>query len=390
MASHESTGAVSQRLISLDAFRGFTMAGMILVNNGGDGAHTYPQLVHSYWNGCTFTDWIFPFFLWISGMSTTYAMAVRKSRGASNRDLVLQVLRRSALIFIVGVLLNGFPFGLLGNSAFSLATWRIPGVLQRIAVCYLIGSLFYMYMPSRRFWMVILGLFVSYWAMMQFIPVPDVGAGSWERGKNFAAYVDQLVIGSHAYFRTYPWDPEGIVSTLPAIATFLLGLLAGDYLRKASPGREEKTVWLFITGCVMLLASLVLDMWIPINKRLWTPSYVLMTAGWAHMMFAAFYFLIDVKAYKRWSTPVVMFGMNAIFIYALSSVMESLVQAVTLGVTGPAGSVEQVSLQNLSMRFWFFPLFSPYNASLAYAVSFVLVTALVAFVMWRKKWFVKI
>jgi predicted acyltransferase len=391
MSTLLSSERVSQRLVSLDVFRGFTMAAMVLVNNGGDGDHVYTQLAHSYWNGCTFTDWIFPFFLWISGMSTTYAMAARRSRGATDGSLALQVLKRSALIFLVGVLLNGFPFGLFGASGFSLATWRIPGVLQRIAICYLVGSLLYLVMPSRKYWMVILGLFVAYWALMEWVPVPGTGAGLWERGRNFAAYVDQMVIGSHAYARTRPWDPEGIISTLPAIASFLFGIITGDYLRLSKASNEEKTSWFFLSGCVLLLASVILDMWIPINKRLWTPSYVLMTTGWAHLVFACSFFLIDVRGYKRRLTPFLVFGMNAIFIYAVSSMLESLLGAVTIAGTSPSGEATVLSLQAFLMHAVFFPLFaSPYNASLAYAVAVVLLMYLMGYLMWRKKWFVKI
>ncbi len=148
------------------------MAAMVLVNNGGDGDHVYPQLAHAYWNGWTFTDWIFPFFLWISGMSTTYAVAARRAKGATTRELVLQVLRRSALIFLVGLFLNGFPFGLIGDAGFALATWRIPGVLQRIALCYLVGSLLYLWMPSRRFWVVIVALFSPTGRSWSFSPCP--------------------------------------------------------------------------------------------------------------------------------------------------------------------------------------------------------------------------
>jgi predicted acyltransferase len=379
-----------QRLMSLDVFRGFTMAAMVLVNNGGDGSHVYPQLAHAYWSGWTFTDWIFPFFLWISGMSTTYAVAARRSRGATSRDILLQVVRRSAIIFLLGVFLNGFPFGLIGDSTFSFATWRIPGVLQRIAICYFIGSLLYLSMPSRRFWFIIVGLFVAYWALMEFVPVPGVGAGMWERGRNFAAYVDELVIGSHTYMRTRPWDPEGIISTLPAIGTFLLGILAGDYMRGSKASSEEKTSWLFVTGCVLLVASVILDMWIPINKRLWTPSYVLMMAGWAHLVFAFSYFLVDVKGYKSWTPPFLVFGMNAIFIYGVSSLLESLVDAMTVPVAGAAGAVAQISVKSWLMQNIFAPVLSPYNASLAYAASFVLAMYVMGFVMWKRKWFVKI
>jgi predicted acyltransferase len=379
-----------QRLMSLDVFRGFTMAAMVLVNNGGDGAHIYPQLAHAYWNGWTFTDWIFPFFLWISGMSTTYAVAARRSRGATAGDIFTQVLRRSAIIFLLGVFLNGFPFGLLGDSTFAFATWRIPGVLQRIAICYLLGSLLYLSMPSRKFWLIVLGLFISYWALMQFVPVPGVGAGSWERGRNFAAYVDELVIGSHAYMRTKPWDPEGIISTLPAIGTFLLGIMAGDYMRGSKASGEGKTSWLFISGSALLVGSVVLDMWIPINKRLWTPSYVLMMAGWAHLVFAFAYFLVDVKGYKKWTPPFLVFGMNAIFIYAVSSLLESLVDVIPVAGFDLTGAPAQVSLKTWLMQHFFSPVFSPYNASLAYALSFVLAMYFMGLVMWRKKWFVKI
>ena len=390
MSALVSEPRASQRLVSLDVFRGFTMAAMVLVNNGGDGNHLYPQLAHSYWHGWTFTDWIFPFFLWISGMSTTYAVAVRRSRGATTQDLVLQVLRRSALIFLIGVFLNGFPFGMIGDSAFSFATWRIPGVLQRIAICYLLGSLLYLWLPARRFWYVIAGLFLAYWLMMEFLPVPGVGAGSWERGRNFAAYIDEVVIGSHAYMRTRPWDPEGIISTLPALGTFLFGVLAGNFLRGAKSSAEEKTSWFFVSGCILLVASVVLDMWVPINKRLWTPSYAMMMAGWAHLVFASCYFLIDVKGIRKGTTPFLVFGMNAIFIYAVSSVLESLVDVVTVASVGPAGEATRISVKAMLMQHVFAPVLSPYNASLAYALSFVFIMYLLGLILWKKKWFVKI
>jgi predicted acyltransferase len=390
MSALVSTSRASQRLMSLDVFRGFTMAAMVLVNNGGDGDHIYPQLAHAYWNGWTFTDWIFPFFLWISGVSTTYAVAARRSRGASDKDIILQVLRRSVMIFLVGLFLNGFPFGVIGDSSFAVATWRIPGVLQRIAICYLIGSLLYMAMPSRKFWIVILGLFLSYWALMQFVPVPGLGAGLWERGKNFAAYLDELVIGTHAYARTRPWDPEGLISTLPSIATFLFGILAGDYLRLSKSSNEEKTSWFFVTGCIMLVIAVFLDMWIPINKRLWTPSYVLMMAGWAHLVFACSYFFIDVKEHKKGLMPFLVFGMNAIFIYAVSSLFETLVDVLKVPVMNAAGEVVHISVQKYLMLNVFSPHLSPYNASLAYALFVVLLMFIMGYFMWRKKWFVKI
>lgn len=380
----------SNRLVSLDAFRGFTMAAMVLVNNGSDWGRAFPQLAHARWDGWTFTDLIFPFFLWISGMSTTYSVASRRSRGDTTRTIVLQILRRSVLIFLLGVFLNGFPFGLIGSEGFVLATLRIPGVLQRIALCYFFGSLLYLFLSPRWFWVVIAGLFLSYWGLMMLVPVPGLGAGMWEPGKNFAAFVDQQVFGSHMWGATRTWDPEGIVSTIPAIATFLLGILGGEYLRRSKHGNEEKTAWFFVTGGILLFVSVVLDMWIPINKNLWTPSYVLMMAGWAQVVFAFLFFLIDIKSYRKWATPLLCYGMNAIFIYALSSVLETLTYVVSVHGTLPDGTTTHLILKDALTQRIFSPYFSPMNASLLFAIATDLFLFLIAWGMWKKMWFVKI
>ncbi|MEI7906317.1 MAG: heparan-alpha-glucosaminide N-acetyltransferase domain-containing protein, partial [Bacteroidota bacterium] len=290
-----------ERLISLDAFRGFTIAGMILVNNPGSWGSIYPQLEHASWNGWTFTDFIFPFFLWIVGVSMTFSFAVRKSKGDDNTKLLLNVLRRSAIIFALGLFLAGFPFGLLWGHNFSLSAIRIPGVLQRIAVCYFIASVIYLNTSMRGQIIAIGVLFVTYWLAMFYIPIPEFGAGLFEKGKNFSAYIDSLLLSGHMWSATKTWDPEGIISTIPAIATTLFGSLTGDYLRTSGHDKTEKSVWMFVFGAGLLLVGAFLDMWMPINKSLWTVSYSMFMAGWALCIFGIFYFLIDGKGIKKWA-----------------------------------------------------------------------------------------
>ena len=288
-----------ERLTSLDAFRGFTIAGMILVNNPGSWGNIYPQLEHASWNGWTFTDFIFPFFLWIVGVSMTFSFAVRRSKGDNDTKLLLNVLRRSAIIFALGLFLAGFPFGLLWGHNFSWDAIRIPGVLQRIALCYLIASVIYLKTSMRGQIFAIGALFISYWLMMFYIPIPEFGAGLFEKGKNFAAYIDSILLTGHMWSATKTWDPEGIISTIPAIATTLFGAILGDYLRNSPHDKMEKSVWMFVFGAGLLLLGAVLDMWMPINKSLWTVSYSIFMAGWALCIFGIFYFLIDAKGIKK-------------------------------------------------------------------------------------------
>ncbi|MBP1658594.1 MAG: Heparan-alpha-glucosaminide N-acetyltransferase, partial [Bacteroidetes bacterium] len=222
-----------QRLISLDAFRGATIAGMILVNNPGTWNAIYPQLRHAAWHGWTFTDFIFPFFLWIVGVAMTLSFARRVEEGADKSQLLLHVFRRALIIFGLGLFLNGFPFGLVSTHDFSWATIRIPGVLQRIAICYLIASIIFMYTGVKGQIGWVIGLLVSYWLMVKLIPVPGFGTGILEPTGNLCWYIDSQLLAGHTW-RGAPvpgFDPEGILSTIPAIATTLLGVLTGHWLR---------------------------------------------------------------------------------------------------------------------------------------------------------------
>ena len=215
------------RLVSLDAFRGATMAFMILVNNPGDGRHSYWPLQHAEWNGWTPTDVVFPSFLWIVGVAITLSLGRRLARGDSRSELLRQAVRRAAILFVLGVLVYAYP-------AFNLGTQRILGVLQRIAICYLAASAIYLFTRVRGQIVWIVSLMAAYWLLMAFAPVPGYGAGRLDVEGNFAHYIDRIVLGSHNYRHTRTWDPEGIVSTLPAIATCLLGVLAGHIVRACS------------------------------------------------------------------------------------------------------------------------------------------------------------
>lgn len=380
-------GSQQQRLISLDAFRGATIAGMIMVNNPGTWSAIYPQLRHAAWDGWTFTDFIFPFFLWIVGVAMTLSFARRVQQGTDKTHLLLHVGRRALIIFGLGLFLNGFPFGLVPTHDFSWATIRIPGVLQRIAVCYLIASTIFLYSGLRAQVLWVFGLLASYWLLLMLVPVPGYGAGVLDMEGNLCRYVDSQLMAGHTW-RGAPvpgFDPEGILSTIPAIATTLLGALTGHFLR-SNLSREEKTAWMFVAGNVLLLLGAILDMWLPINKNLWTSSYTIFMAGWANVCLAMFYWLIDVKGYTRWATPFVIYGMNAITVFVLSGIV-----ARTMGlIRWTTGEGTMIDLKTAIYNSVFAPLASPMNASLLFAISFISVMFLVVWFMWKKKWFLKV
>ena len=376
------------RLVSLDAFRGATIAAMLLVNNPGSWSDVYPPLLHAPWHGWTFTDLIFPVFLWIVGVSLTLSFARRVEEGADRGKLFHHVLQRSAIIFALGLFLAAFPFGLLPEHHFSLAKLRIPGVLQRIALCYLATGAIFLRTGVRGQVAWTAGLLLAYGLMLKLIPVPGYGAGCLEPTGNLAWWIDSHVLAGHTWSGApVPgFDPEGIVSTLPAIATTLCGVLAGQLLRAPLPA-AAKTGRLLAGGGLLLVAGALLDHWLPINKNLWTSSYVLFMAGWAMIILVVFHWLIEVRDWRRWATPLVIYGMNAIVIFVLAGVFGKLLYLIKWAGAGEGTSV---TLKSFLYREFFVPCASPLNASLLFAVAFVLGHFVIAWVMWRRKWFVKI
>lgn len=374
------------RLSSLDAFRGFTIAAMVLVNNPGDWGNLYSQLAHAHWNGWTFTDWIFPFFLFIGGVSMALSLGRLAEAGADKPALLRKLAKRAALIFLIGFALNLIP-------NFNWAAVRIPGVLQRIAICTLLAAPIVVYFSWRQQLVWIAGLLAAYTVLMLWVPVPGIGAGVLEPGKDFGAYVDRMLLDGHMWVQSRTWDPEGLVSTIPALCSQLFGVLAGRWLLSAF-SRTEQTVWMLLAGLGLLWLGAILDsVLMPINKSLWTTSFCLFMTGWALVVFAAFYWLLDVNphaplraAAARWSQPFLIYGMNALFIFAVSGLIAKMLGFIKF---------EQPDGSKLALgRLLYAPIrdlpIGPVNTSLLYALLFNCLMFGIAWIMWRNKWFVKV
>ncbi len=398
---------MNQRLISLDAFRGFTIAGMLIVNNPGDWNNLYPQLAHAKWHGWTFTDWIFPFFLFIVGMSMAFSLQAKgispvatqansgvrdapsNTLAAQRSTALLSLARRALTIFAIGLFLNFIP-------NFDLATIRIPGVLQRIALCTLLAAPLVIYCNTRTLFISTLALFLIYSLLMLLVPVPDasgvVNTGLLEAGRDTGAFVDRWLLSGHLWASAKTWDPEGVLSSMPAIGSLLLGAVAGRWLLSEN-GAAEKTVWLLLMGLLCLWIGVILDsILMPINKPLWTPSYAVFMTGWGLVVFAAFYWLMDassnlaLKGHAQfWFKPLTIMGMNALFLFALSGLVAKALNFIKLGAIG----------QQINLKSWLYAHlkglpFSPVNTSLLFAICFLLIFYVIAWAMWKRKWFVKV
>ena len=370
--------APKERLTSLDSLRGLSIALMILVNSPGDPGHVYLLLRHAEWNGWTLADTIFPTFLFMVGMSVVFSLDRRKENSASSPGLFGRILKRTVILFALGIFINVFP-------RFDLSTIRIPGVLQRIAVCYFFVSLIVLKSGLRGRILWLAGLLASYWLMMRFIPVPGIGAGVIEPGNNFAAWVDSHLLGGYMWsYYGGKWDPEGIISTIPALATTLFGVLTAQWLKSSFSG-GRKTLGMLSAGALLVLSGVLLDRWLPINKSLWTSTFSLLMAGVSVMALALLYWLIDIEGFARWSKPLTILGMNAITLYVLSIVYVHTLWA--LDVETSAG--EKLSGHSYLFRY-FCTRIGPEADSLLWGLWIVLSVYLVAWVLWRKRVFIKI
>jgi predicted acyltransferase len=377
----ESTikAASTNRLISLDVFRGITIAGMVLVNNPGTWAHIYWPLEHAEWNGWTPTDLIFPFFLFIVGIAIPLAFGKRIERGDSRRSVFIKVAYRSVIIFLLGEFLAGFPF-------FHLSTIRIPGVLQRIAVCYLFASIIYLTTRPRTTAIIAVALLVIYWLLMTHVPAPGYYAGDLTKEGSLASYIDRRVFGPHIWKQGIVYDPEGILSTMGALATTLFGVLTGHLIRAKEKTPIEKVAQMFVAGICCLIVGWSWNAWFPINKSLWTSSYVFFTAGLGLQLLALCYWLIDIKGYQRWTKPFVIFGVNAIVLFVGTGVMARLLGLIKVPKADGTPQALQSFIYNHAFASWL----SPNNASLAFAVSFILLWLFLMWLLYRKNIIVKI
>ncbi len=304
------------RIFSLDLFRGATMAAMIIVNNQ-NGQEAYWPLQHSAWNGWTPADLIFPFFLFIVGVSLVFSFHARLERGESRRALTLHTIRRSVTLFAIGLALNGL-------AAVQFGAWRIPGVLQRIAVVYCIAAILALHTRTKARIAWVAGLLLVYWMVMRFVPVPGYGVPSVDipllhPDGNLAAYLDRKLMLGHLWEATR--DPEGILSTIPSIATALCGVLTGEWLRSTHT-QKQKAAGMLACGVAGVIAGQLWGLWFPINKNLWTSSYVLLTSGSALIALSFCYWLSDIHLHRGgWSLPFMVLGTNAISAYVISQVL---------------------------------------------------------------------
>jgi predicted acyltransferase len=368
------------RLVSLDVFRGITIAGMVLVNNPGTWSAIYGPLKHADWHGATPTDFIFPFFLFIVGVAIPLGLGKRLENGVITRDVYLKILRRTALIFLLGLFLAAFPF-------FELSTLRIPGVLQRIAVCYLFASLIFLHFDWKKISIIAASLLFIYWALMSFVPVPGCEITTInDKACNLAAYLDRLILGeNHIWKQAKVYDPEGILSTIPAISTTLAGVLTGIWL-KTKRSDLDKVSGLFFFGAVLTALGWCWHLIFPMNKPLWTSSYVVYTAGLALCFLGFCYWLIDIKGYRKWSKPFVIFGVNALALFVFSGLLTKILFLIK--VTGAEG--KPISLQKWIFDNIFLTFAAPINASLMFAVSYIFLWLFLMWLLYRRRIFIKV
>jgi predicted acyltransferase len=374
------------RLVSLDIFRGATIAGMILVNDPGTWSAVYWPLDHAAWNGWTPTDLIFPFFLFIAGVSMTMSFASRAKRGATRGELARHVAIRSLAIFAIGFFLNGFPH-------FHMSTIRYTGVLQRIAACYLIAGLLVIATARRAdregfearlsaIAIVIAVLLVGYWALMRFVPVPGYGVGNLTPEGNLGAYIDRALMLHHLWKPM--WDPEGFLSTIPAIATALSGVLVGEWLRSAR-APQRKFVGMLAIGAVTMIIGRSLHGFFPINKNLWTSTYVIFTSGFAMVVLAFCYWIADIKGFRKWAMPLLVFGTNAIAAFTFATFVAKC--SIVFHVMDDG---QRTTWHGYVYDRFFEPLASPINASLIFAIFFVVLCWIPMWVLYRRKIFIKV
>ncbi|MEA3286589.1 MAG: DUF5009 domain-containing protein [Candidatus Marinimicrobia bacterium] len=387
------------RMISLDVFRGLTVGLMILVNNPGSWSHIYGPLRHAKWHGWTPTDLVFPFFLFIVGVAMALSFGKRVEAGADVRDLKKKVWSRTAIIIGFGLFLNGFPFNIPLNAQMAadfefldifrrFETLRFVGVLQRIGLSYLIGGLIILYFPKNRDRILSVAVLILIYEFFMRVPlIEGWGAGSFELEYNFVRYLDILILGeAHIYGGMgLPFDPEGLLSTLPAAVTLMSGFWLGEYLRRPI-GHQEKLTNLTVIGIILFIAGSLLSLIEPINKQLWTVSYVIVMDGLAILMIVISSYLIDVKKMTFWTKPAIVFGSNPLVVFVGSGIIGRLMYRIK--TTDSEGAI--ISIKHALYNGFFVPLAGELNGSLLFAITFILFWLGILWYLYYKKIFVKI
>ena len=393
----------SGRLLSLDVFRGLTVAAMLLVNDPGDWDHIFAPLTHSKWDGCTPTDLIFPSFLFMVGISAHLSLHTRLQRGDRASAVSWQIVRRGLILCLLGLFIAWFPGyeGTLSDHTHFLSKiqnnllhLRIPGVLQRIGLTYMIASLLSLHAAIKTQWLIIFGILLGYWALMMGMPVPGLGATGLaavaQPGNTLSAFVDRSLFdwgqwGNHLWQESKNWDPEGPLSSVSAIATAMLGLAAGRLLTRPQPLRL-RIAKLSQAGLVGMLVGLVWGIWFPINKSLWSSSFVVFTAGTAAIGLALTMWLVEIRGFKRWVRPWLPFGVNPIVAYVGGELMSIVLgRLITVNVGGHDAGIGDV-IYRAGFASWLHDA----TASLGYAIAFVLVWMVILDVLYRRKIFIRV
>jgi predicted acyltransferase len=373
----------SERLLSVDVYRGLAVAAMILVDNPGSDDLAYGPIKHADWNGWTCADFIFPSFLFLVGISMVFSFAARLQRGESKPHILFHAFKRSLILIAIGLFVNASP--IIG---WDVHTWRFEGVTQRIALCYFAAAILVLWSGRRTMWIAMCACLLGYWALLRFVPVPGIGTPGhnipfMDPDRNLAAWLDRKLFMGHLYDKTR--DPEGILSTIPAIATTLIGVLTGYCLRsKSSPG--SKAIRMLCAGIVGLVAGEVWNLWFPINKNLWTSSFVLFSGGFALLFLAFLYWVLEIKKWRgTWTMPILVFGMNAIAGFVADSFVYGPGYSFTVkGPNGPVTWHDAAQAKFVSLGF------SAANASLIYSLVAVLFCWILLWFLWRKRIFLKV
>jgi len=359
---------------------------MIIVNNPGDGDVAYAPLRHAEWNGWTPTDLIFPFFLFIIGVSMVYSIAGRIKRGESRKQLLFHTFKRGAIIFAIGLFLNGYP---AWPNHYDFATIRLVGVMQRIALCYVATSIIMMWFGTRGRIALVAACLVSYWMLMRYVPVPGYGVPTHDvplldPAGNLSAWLDRTLYSAHMHH--HPYDSEGSLSTIPAIATTLIGVLTGQWMRSGASA-IRKTTWMLVFGAIGVVSGELFNVWFPINKKLWTSSYVLLHCGFALVFLGLCYWLLDIKKWRGlWTLPFEIFGVNALAAYALSELGGTGLERLRFHLAD--GTV--ITFQDYVYGHVLLPLANPANASLMYAMLFLASCTVIMWPLYMRKIYIKL